>query len=69
MGEGSEFESRYGQVFSHLNVVQTGPGTHPVSYPIGRGSFPGIKLTTPPTCAEVKNMSIYTSTPPHVFME
>jgi hypothetical protein len=42
--EGSEFESRYGQEFSLLHVVQTGSGVHPTSYPICTGgSFPGLK--------------------------
>jgi hypothetical protein len=41
---GSEFESRYGQEFSLLHVVQTGYGVHPASYPMGtRGSFSGGK--------------------------
>ena len=25
-------------------TVQTGPGAHPVSYTMGTGSFPGVKL-------------------------
>jgi hypothetical protein len=33
--EGSEFESRYGQEFSVLHVVQTGSGVHSASYPMG----------------------------------
>jgi hypothetical protein len=42
--EGSEFESRQGQDFYLLNVVQTGSGAHPASYPMGTGSsFPGGK--------------------------
>jgi hypothetical protein len=33
-----------GEVFSPLHVVQTGPGAHLASYPIGTwGSFPGGK--------------------------
>jgi hypothetical protein len=35
--EGSEFESRWGQEFSLLHVVQTGSGVHPTSYPMGTG--------------------------------
>jgi hypothetical protein len=35
--EKSEFESRWGQEFSLLFVVQTGSGAHPTSYPIGTG--------------------------------
>jgi hypothetical protein len=40
--------------------VQTDPGAHPVSYTIGAGSFPGVKLPErgvdhpPPSSAEVK---------------
>jgi hypothetical protein len=46
--EGSEFESRYGQEFSHLHIVQTGSGVHPISYPIGtEGSFPEGKAAGP----------------------
>jgi hypothetical protein len=50
--EGPEFESRKGQEFSVLHIVQTGSGVHP-TYPMGTGgSFPGgkaaggVKLTT-----------------------
>jgi hypothetical protein len=44
MTDGSEFESRCGQEFSLLHVVQTGSGVHPTSYPMGTwGSFPGGK--------------------------
>jgi hypothetical protein len=36
------FESRQGQEFSLLHVVQNGSGVHPTSYPKGTGgSFPG----------------------------
>jgi hypothetical protein len=73
--EGSEFESRYGQEFSLLHVVQTGSGVHPTSYPtcIG-GSFSGGKRLgreadhSPPTSTEVKKMWIDTCTPPYAFM-
>jgi hypothetical protein len=42
--EGSNFESRKGQVFSLLRIVQTGSGLHPTSYQIGTGgSFLGVK--------------------------
>jgi len=40
--------------------VQTGPGTHPASYTMGTGSFPGVKQPghgidhPPPSSAEVK---------------
>jgi hypothetical protein len=74
--EGSEFESRWGKKFTLLYVVQTDPGVHPTSYPIGTGvSFPGDKAAeveadhSPQTSAEVKKMWIYTSTPPYAFME
>jgi hypothetical protein len=30
----SEFESRWGQEFSLLHVVQTGSGVNPISYPM-----------------------------------
>jgi hypothetical protein len=41
-----EFESRYDQEFSLLQVVQTGPGVHPTSYPmVTVGFFHGIKAT------------------------
>jgi hypothetical protein len=42
--KGSEFESRWGQEFSLLHVVQTGSGVHPASYTMDTGgSFPGGK--------------------------
>jgi hypothetical protein len=75
MTDRSEFESRCGQEFSPLQVVQTGSGAHPVSYPMGTGVlFPGVKLQgseadhSPPTSAEVKKKWIYTSTPPYTFI-
>jgi hypothetical protein len=37
--EGSELESRWGQEFSLLYVVQTGSGVHPTSYQMGTGVF------------------------------
>jgi hypothetical protein len=41
---GLELESRLGQEYSLLQVVQTGSGADPASYPIGtRGSYPGGK--------------------------
>jgi hypothetical protein len=70
-----EFESRLGQKFSLLHIVQTGSGVHPTSYTMNTGSsFPGVKRQrreadhSPPTSSEVKKMWIYTSTPPYVFM-
>jgi hypothetical protein len=42
--EGSDFESRWGQEFSLLYVVQTGSESHQSSYPVGTGGpFPGGK--------------------------
>jgi hypothetical protein len=42
--EESEFESRQGQEFSFLYVIQTGSGAYPASYPMENGgSFPGSK--------------------------
>jgi hypothetical protein len=73
--ERSGFESRKGQEFSLLHVVQTGSGFHPTSYTMGPGgSFSGVKRPgreadhSPPTSAEVKKMWIYTSTTPYAFM-
>jgi hypothetical protein len=42
--KGSEFESRWGQEFSLLQIIQTGSEVPPTSYPMGTGgSFPGGK--------------------------
>jgi hypothetical protein len=42
--EGPEFESRYGQEFSLLHVVQAGSGVHRTSYSMDTvGIFPGSK--------------------------
>jgi hypothetical protein len=49
--EGSEFESRWGEEFSLLQIIQTGSEVHPTSYQMG---------------AKVKKMWIYTSTPIHL---
>jgi hypothetical protein len=57
--------------FSLLHMVQTGSGVHRTSYKMGTG---GSKRQgreadhSPPTSADVKNMWIYTSTPPYAFM-
>jgi hypothetical protein len=57
--DGPGIESRWGARFS--SPVQTGPGTHPVSYTIGTGSFPVVKRPghgvdhPPPSSAEVKD--------------
>jgi hypothetical protein len=55
--------------------VQTGPGAHSASYPMGTEvSFPGVKRPgsearhSPPTSDDDENKWIYTSTPPYVFM-
>jgi hypothetical protein len=37
--EGSEFESRWGQEFSLLHIVQTASGAHPASYQMGMGGL------------------------------
>jgi hypothetical protein len=37
--EGSEFESRWGNEFSVVHVVQTGSGAYPASYPMGIGDI------------------------------
>jgi hypothetical protein len=74
--EGSEFESRWGQEFSFLHVIQTGSGapTQPPIEGVPGALSPGVKWQgreadhSPPTNAEVKKMWIYTSTPPYVFM-
>jgi hypothetical protein len=51
-------------------------GLHPTSFKMGTGaSFPGVKRQgpeadhSPPTNAEVKQMWIYTSAPPYIFVE
>jgi hypothetical protein len=42
--EGSEYESRWGQEFSLLHLIQIGPRVHPASYPMSNGGFsPGGK--------------------------
>jgi hypothetical protein len=73
--ERSEFDSRYGQEFSLLLVVQTSCGVHPASYPVCAGETltrikrPGRETRhSPPTSAEVKETWIYTSTPLYVLM-
>jgi hypothetical protein len=39
--DGPAIESRWGMRFSA--PVQTSPGTHPASYTMGTGSFPGVQ--------------------------
>jgi hypothetical protein len=61
-----EFESRWGQEFTFLHVVQTGSGAHPASHRMstgGEGTWCGADHS-PPTSAEVNKMWIYISTPP-----
>jgi hypothetical protein len=51
-GRWVEFESRQGQDFSPVHIVQTGPGPHPASSPMGNKVYfpevkrPGLKLIT-----------------------
>jgi hypothetical protein len=59
--EVSEFESRWGQKFSLLHVVQTGSEVHLTSYPMGTGGFsPTVKRPgpetdhSPPASAEIR---------------
>jgi hypothetical protein len=73
--EESEFESRQGQDFSPLYVVQTGSGTRSASYPMGTvAPLPGVKRPGSdadhsfPSSADVKKTWIYTSTLPYVFV-
>jgi hypothetical protein len=73
--EGLEFESRWGQEFSLLHVVQTGSAVHSASYPMGTGgSFPWVKRPeregdhSLSTSAEVKKTWVYTFTPLYAFM-
>jgi hypothetical protein len=75
MTKGSEFESRWGQEFPLLRVVQTGSG--PTQPPIQwvPGAFsPAVKRPgreadhSLATSAEVKKTLVYTSTPPYIFM-
>jgi hypothetical protein len=62
-------------VKNFLDVVKTGSGVHPTSYPMGTGGFfTGVKRPERETdhsylaSTEVKKMWIYTSTPPYAFM-
>jgi hypothetical protein len=54
-----------GSRISLLHILETGSGDHSASYPIGTR---GMKLTTPETGVEVKNMWIYISTLPYTFI-
>jgi hypothetical protein len=67
MAEGSEFESCYEQIFYLLDVGQTGSGvpqTVPPSLKCPGREVNHLTLSN----AEFKNMWLYTSTPPYVFM-
>jgi hypothetical protein len=63
-------ESRYGQEFSLLHIVQTGSGVHPTFYPIYTGGKAAGREAehSPPASAEIKKMWIYTSTPTYAFI-
>jgi hypothetical protein len=64
------------QELSLFQIVQTGSGVHPTSYPMGTGGAisPGVKQSereadhSPPAGAEVKKMWLYTFTLPYAFM-
>jgi hypothetical protein len=70
MAGGSDLGSQQGQDFFPLHVVQTSSGAHQAPYPVGTGvlSKRSESGDSPLSNAEVKNMLIYTSIPPHVFM-
>ena len=66
--DGPGIESRWGERFSAS--VQTGPGSHPASYTMGTGSFPGVKRPgrgvdyPSPSSAEVKEgLELYIYSP------
>jgi hypothetical protein len=69
--ERSEFEFRYSQEFSLLNVVQTDSEVHPTSYPmVTEGSFSGGKATgewswtlTSNKCRGQENVDLYINFP------
>jgi hypothetical protein len=69
-----EFESRQGQNFSPLHVVQTYYGVQPAAYSMSTvGFFLGDKAAgrktdqSSPTSAEVKNTWVYIPTLPYVL--
>jgi hypothetical protein len=59
--------------FSLHHCVQTGFGTHPASYQVGTVTCLWDRVARawsyhlPPSSAEVKNTSTYTSSPPYIF--
>jgi hypothetical protein len=64
-----------GQEFSLLQIVKTGTGANPTSYPMGTGALsPRVKRPgreadySFPASAEVKKIWNYTSTPPYAFI-
>ena len=66
--DGPGIESQWGARFSA--PVQTGSGSHPASYTMGTGSFPGVKRPgggvghPPPSSADVKErVELYIYTP------
>jgi len=68
------FDSWQGQRLSLLHCVQTGSETHPAYYSMGIGVVSlGIKRPgreadhSPPSGAEIKKPSRYTSTPPRKY--
>jgi hypothetical protein len=72
---GYGLEDRRVKEFSLLHVLQTGSGVHPTSYAMGTGAhYPGVKWLgreadhSPPASAEIKEMWIYSLTPPYTFM-
>jgi hypothetical protein len=63
------------RIFSLLHSVQTGPGAHADSNPMGTGELsPGVKRPrreadhSPPSNVEVKNSGAIPQLPPHIFM-
>jgi hypothetical protein len=73
-GQGFGVRVPVGQEYLLLHVVQTGSGAYPASYPMDTGALslgvkrPGREVDqSSPTSAEV-NKTVYTSTPPYVFM-
>jgi hypothetical protein len=69
MMEGSEFEFRQGQKFSHLDFLQIGPESHPASSLMGNGDpfLRGKADNSSPSSTEIKKTWIYTFTPHYTF--
>jgi hypothetical protein len=74
MAKKSEIRSQRRKDLSSLHIIQTGSGAYPASYPVGTwGSFPRnnvdrVKSLMLPTTVKVKNVWIYKSTFPYIFM-